>query len=242
MKKALLLFVIIAVGLLAFAQIDASVLLPPGAGEIPILGTNNWEWANPGPAATETEVYLEILPQVGLNVYETVDLGPICIMNDFSRIWDFQFYTKNNCNAVFTLHWDFVSVEPTCTQEVTPEQIPDIRNSILEALELWYLGFYRWDYTIDPPAYDPEFIAPPVPIQLVPSTVTSFFINRCFRQHWLRFHWGKIWDECLGDWCLNMPAGMYEFLIEYTIDCYCPEEPGGGDDVPDYDCTNWGNT
>lgn len=240
MKKLLVLLAVLVIGAFAFAQIADTVLLPPGAGETPIHGDFNWEWANPGPAATKTDVHLEILPQVGLAVYPTLDLGPVCIMNDFSRIWDFQFYTKNNCNAMFGIHWDFITMEPTCTQTVTGEQLEDIALSVTNALELWYLGFYKWDY--DTGEMDPNFIAPLEPIQLMASNPTTFFIERCFRQHWLRFHWGKTWDECIGDWCLNMPAGDYYFVIDYTIEAYCPEEPpAGDDDVPDYDCTDWGN-
>lgn len=232
MRKFLFLFFLLAgLAFIGVAQIEYPVLNFP-----PI-----WEWRNPGPVSTETSIEMEILPQVGIETYREVDLGPICIMEDSEKSWVFPFGTKSNCNALVTLHWSFRDFEATCTNDNWIRD--EVVGEVVKNLELEYLGFYEWNFDNsewigadgsaahfnelddllnpwDPRDFDNRILGG---FSLTQSLDMSFGLKSCFRKHFLKFTWTRSWEECEDNWCLTMPAGKYWFVVTYEIKPHCPE-------------------
>lgn len=238
MKKLLFVLLVAVVASIAFAQVQYPVLAFP-----PV-----WTWGNPGPVATETEIELEILPQVGIRTHRTVDLGPICLMDDVGKTWTFPFWTKSNCNVLVKLHWYFTSLEATCTNENFV--FDDVVAEIKKALKLNYLGYYEYDWLDeryegiggipegnlpDPQImfcpWDPnafyfgvwQNVVNPIPMEICEDYY--FVLKSCQRKHFLEFAWGREWDACESDWCLTLPAGKYYFLLTYDLGFACPDVP-----------------
>lgn len=180
----------------------------------------------------------EATSQVGIKTYRTVDLGPICILEDENKSWFFSFWTSSNCKALVSLNWSFEKIEDS--PMMNSYEFEKVKTEILKVLALEYLGFYEWnpDFqqwvgTLGIPAREDlldDLFCPwnedfsslesnPVPL-FEENKVVGFDVSE--RQHYLRFTWSRPWDHEIGNWNETLPAGKYKFLINYTIVPYIP--------------------